>query len=72
MHDETFELITQLSSERFNLYRLAGHEHLSQEQMARIQTLSDKLAVLWDQHRRELASQYRAKNVRPNVTEVAA
>jgi len=64
MHDETFELIQQLANERFNLYRLAGKGHLSPEQQGRIHALTDRLAVLWDQHRRELASRQRAKPIR--------
>ena len=71
MNDETFELITQLSNERFNLYRQAGREHLSPDQQARIHTLTDRLAVLWDQHRRELASQYRAKMPRTGYSDAA-
>jgi hypothetical protein len=71
MHDETFEQITQLSNERFNLYRLAGREHLTADQQGRINTLTDRLAVLWDQHRRELASAQRAKPLRNNYSDAA-
>lgn len=71
MNTETFELITQLSNERFNLFRLAGKQHLSPEQQARVNMLTDRLAVLWDQHRRELASAYRAKPARAAYADAA-
>lgn len=61
MQDETFVLITQLASERFNLYRLAGKAHLTTEKQARLTTLTQRLAVLWDQHRRDVVSRHRAR-----------
>lgn len=52
---ETFRQINQLSDERFNLYRLAGKQHLTEVQRARITEITHQLEVLWDQHRREEA-----------------
>lgn len=55
--DETLALIHQHANERHELYKLAGHQRLTTEQVNRIQYLTDHLAVLWDQHRREVAAQ---------------
>jgi len=52
MH-ETFDHINQLSDERFNLYRLAGKQHLTVAQHERISEITNQLEVLWDQYRRE-------------------
>ncbi|MCC6803009.1 MAG: hypothetical protein IT319_09000 [Anaerolineae bacterium] len=61
--NETFNQITQLSDERFNLYRLAGKQHLSASQLERITQITNQLEVLWDQHRREVASAHRSAPV---------
>ena len=57
---ETFDQINQLSEERLNLYRLAGKQHLSTAQHARLSEINYQLPVLWDQYRREQAAQHRA------------
>ena len=57
--NETFNLINQLSEERLNLYRLAGKQHLTSAQQARIPEITNQLEVLWDQYRREVASSHR-------------
>ena len=51
--NETFNRINQLSDERFNLYRLAGKQHLTVAQHERITEITNQLEVLWDQYRRE-------------------
>jgi hypothetical protein len=56
---ETFNLINQLSGERFDLYRLASKRHLTGAQLERITHLTNQLEVLWDQYRREVASAHR-------------
>lgn len=60
---ETFSQINQLSEERFGLYRLAGKQHLSAEQLERITQITNQLEVLWDQYRREVASAHRSAPV---------
>jgi Mg2+ and Co2+ transporter CorA len=55
MMNETFDLIQKLATERTNLYRLAGKQHLSGEQLSRIHEIEGRLVTLWDLHRRELA-----------------
>ncbi|MBE0688962.1 MAG: hypothetical protein IH587_02425 [Anaerolineae bacterium] len=54
--DETMAKINALATERFNLYLLAGHQHLTRDQQERMQRITADLDVLWDQHRRELAA----------------
>lgn len=61
--NETFNQINQLSDERFNLYRLAGKQHLSAGQLDRITQITNQLEVLWDQYRREVASAHRGAPV---------
>ncbi len=56
---ETFDLINRLSDERFNLYRLASKQHLTVEQQNRLSEITNQLPVLWDEHRREMASEQR-------------
>ncbi len=56
MENTTFYTLTKLAEERFNLYRLAGHQHLSPEQSARITEIGNRLPILWDQYRREIAT----------------
>lgn len=56
---DTFDTILKLSDERFQLYLLAGHQHLLPDQAARIDQITGQLATLWDQYRRELAADSR-------------
>lgn len=58
---DTFEQIQQLARERFNLYRLSGKQTLTPEQQTKLNTLTNQLFILWDTHRRELASHQRMK-----------
>ena len=53
---DTMTRINQLSNERQNLWRLAGQQPLSDNQVKRVQAITDKLYSLWDVHRREVAS----------------
>ncbi len=59
MQSETFQTILKLSDERFQLYLLAGHQHLMPNQLARVDEITGRLATLWDQYRRELAANSR-------------
>ena len=52
----TMTRINQLSKERQNLWRLAGQQPLSDEQVKRVQAITNELYSLWDVHRREVAS----------------
>ncbi|HEX2621766.1 MAG TPA: hypothetical protein VHL11_16525 [Phototrophicaceae bacterium] len=52
------DLINQLANERHNLYRLAGKQHFTPQQEQRLGELNNQLPILWDQHRRELASDH--------------
>lgn len=54
--DSTMDLINKLASERLVLYRRAGEQHLTAEQLKRIHEITAQLPVLWDRHRREIAS----------------
>lgn len=56
MANETFQTILSLSDERFQLYLLAGHQHLTPDELARLDYLTGHLSTLWDQYRRELAA----------------
>ncbi|MCA9903401.1 MAG: hypothetical protein KC547_06060 [Anaerolineae bacterium] len=53
--DETMAKINALATERFNLFLLAGRQHLTTAQRERVQRITADLDVLWDQYRRELA-----------------
>lgn len=64
MQNDTFQSILELSDERFQLYLLAGHQHLMPDQVARIEEITGRLAVLWDQYRRELAANSRESRER--------
>ena len=55
MPSDTFETINTLSEERFQLYQSASRENLTLKQQARIEEIAGRLALLWDQYRRELA-----------------
>ncbi len=57
--NETLDLIQRLSNERQSLYRLAGQQHLTEDQLSRVHEIEGRLSSLWDQHRRELAAHYR-------------
>jgi hypothetical protein len=59
--NETLQRINQLSDERLSLYRLAGKQRLSAEQHQQLMELPAKLEVLWDQYRREVASNHRGE-----------
>lgn len=57
--NDSLEYIQKLATERHYLYRLAGRQHLTDEQLSRVHEIEAKLPQLWDQHRRELASSRR-------------
>lgn len=57
--DETLHQIQQAATQRHMLFRLAGKQHLTPEQQQRMQDIGNRLPVLWDQYRRELASSQR-------------
>ncbi len=65
--NETFSEINRLSEERLNLYRLAGKQHLSTTQQQRLSEIPNKLEVLWDQYRREIASEHRGQGENQRV-----
>lgn len=54
--NETMQQIHKLAEERFDLYRQAGNGGLNQVGRDRIKQITDRLPILWDQYRRELAS----------------
>lgn len=60
---DTLTTINRLSSERHQLYRLAGHQTLTQSQIDRIHAITGELYQLWDTHRREVASGIRYQPV---------
>ena len=53
----TLPMIDKLADERLRLYEQASEHALTPEQRQRISEISDRLPVLWDQYRRELAAQ---------------
>ncbi|MBZ0294939.1 MAG: hypothetical protein K8L99_20420 [Anaerolineae bacterium] len=53
---DTMQQIQALSTERFDLWRLAGKQQLTTTQKTRIDHITGELAVLWDRHRREDAA----------------
>jgi hypothetical protein len=55
---EALEQIHLLANERFNLYRMAAQQHLTPTQLQRLHEIENDLPVLWDQHRREVATRY--------------
>lgn len=67
MERETLETIHQLANERLQLYILASHQRLTEEQYARIDTITARLYMLWDQYRRELAANSRESQERVNA-----
>jgi hypothetical protein len=54
--NNAMEQIQSLAAERFSLFRLAGKQHLSPEQLDRLHEIEGRLPGLWDLHRRELAA----------------
>jgi hypothetical protein len=57
MSDETMREIHQLANDRGYLYRLAAKQHLTDEQMRRLQDANNRLPFLWDRYRRELVAE---------------
>ncbi len=53
---DTFAKMTELATERFNLYRLAASQHLTPVQLQRLHEIDNLLPAMWDQHRRDVAS----------------
>lgn len=53
--DDTLERIQMTSNERQKLWRKAGQGGLSPSESNRVQTITEELANLWDNYRRELA-----------------
>jgi hypothetical protein len=70
---DAFEMIQQLSNERHELYKTAGREHLNASQMDRLHEINNRLPLLWDEHRRELALRSAPRSNRSflNLNEVA-
>ncbi len=56
MKYEALEQIQTLATERFNLFRLAGRQHLTPAQLDRLHEIEGRLPSLWDLHRREVAA----------------
>lgn len=61
---DTFDEITRFANERHMLYRAAGHQQLTPSQKERLNRIDSQLPVLWDQYRRELATETRLREVR--------
>jgi len=61
---DTFDEITRLANDRHMLYRLASHQQLTTEQKERLNRANNQLPVLWDQYRRELATETRQREIR--------
>ena len=61
MEEDTLELIQKVANERHMLYRLAGKQHLTLEQQNRLDEITNRLPILWDQYRRELAASRQPK-----------
>ena len=55
MENDTFRTLSALAEERFRLYVQAGHQNLTPDQLARINEITGRLSVLWDQYRRDIA-----------------
>ena len=62
--NSTFDEITRLANERHMLYRAGGHQPLNQNQRDRLSTIDNQLPVLWDQYRREVATETRQRELR--------
>ena len=52
----TLDLIQKIATERQNLYRQASEQHLTPVQLQRLHEITNELPILWDRHRREVAS----------------
>ncbi len=70
--DETMNQIHRLATQRLDLYRLAGKQPLIPAQRDRLQQLDNQLPVLWDQYRRELATETRNRETRSRQAARAA
>jgi hypothetical protein len=62
--NETMDKIQSLATERFNLFRLAGNQHLTPEQLDRLHEIDGRLPGLWDLHRRELAARRKPEQLK--------
>ncbi len=62
---DTFDMILRLTDERQELYRTAAKEQLSHEQRKYLEELNAKIPLVWDQYRRELATETRQTVGRP-------
>jgi hypothetical protein len=60
--DDTLERIQRTANERQELWRKASHGGLSANETHRVQTITEELASLWDNYRRELANIAKSKN----------
>lgn len=56
-YTQTLPVINKLADERMRLYEQASEHALTAEQRQRINSINDRLPGLWDQYRRELASE---------------
>ena len=61
MEEDTLDLIQKVANERLMLYRLAGKQYLSPEQQNRMDEITNRLPLLWDQYRCELAASHQPK-----------
>jgi hypothetical protein len=66
--NDAMEQIQALAAERFNLYRLGGHQNLTPAQVDRVHEIEGRLASLWDLHRRELAANRRPSQKRDSFS----
>jgi len=57
--NETMQRIQKISNERTQLWCKAGNGGLSREEQRRVREIADRLPLLWDQYRRELAGDTR-------------
>ena len=60
--DDTLERIQRTSTERQDLWRKAGQGGLSPSETHRVQVITEELASLWDNYRRELANISKSRN----------
>ena len=60
--DDTLERIQRVSNERQSLWRKAAQGGLNPTETYRVQTITEELASLWDNYRRELANLAKSKN----------
>jgi hypothetical protein len=71
MYEETMNQIHKAANERYDLYRTAAKQGLTNEQTRRLHELNDQLPILWDRYRREFAGRNRTSSV-STVTSRAA